>query len=170
MITFDKLEVYTLYTFEANCSGVPNTVTYARRTDVARPSAPRHINVTLKNQKLQVQWSPPARPYGPIDLYRIMLDGKLIESNLNQSETLYQLKTPYVAGTKHQIGISACNIDTQNRTLCSDAKQAEVIYDGTQTIVTMASTTIGTISSIGQNLQVETISFLIIDLMFLVLK
>lgn len=122
--------------FDANCSNVPNVVTYQRRTDVGRPSSPRNVAVELKTGKLHLKWLTPNQPMGPINFYRLLVDGKQIESNLASNKSSYEMKTNYVPGSKQTVIITACNIDTQNRTLCSDPKQSEVIFDGKENMVT----------------------------------
>ena len=136
IVNVKQLQTYTLYMFDANCSNVPNVVTYLRRTDVGRPSSPRNVVVELKNGKLHLKWLTPNQPMGPINFYRILVDGKQIESNLASNKSTYEMKTNYVPGSKQTLIISACNVDTQNRTLCSDSKQSEVIFDGKENTVT----------------------------------
>ena len=138
IVSVNHLQPYTLYSFDANCSNVPSVETYMTRTDVGRPSSPRNVAVELKNKKLQLTWLAPHPPLGPIQSYRIIVDGKQIEPTVAGDQTSYQMKTDYVPGTKHTIAVTACNFDTQNRTLCSDPKATEVIFDGKVNTVTAA--------------------------------
>jgi hypothetical protein len=56
-----------------NCSEVIDTQTYAIHTDVSRPSPPLNTKIILVGQRLQLQWTPPSSPRGPIDEYRFIL-------------------------------------------------------------------------------------------------
>ena len=128
LVNIKQLQTYTMYSFEANCSGAAQTKMYAIRTDVSRPSPPHNPSVALNGHQLQLTWLPSRQPYGPIDEYRVTVDGTTMKPALNNTNLFYRMKQNYVAGAKHTMAVSACNMDTQNRTLCSDPKQAQASF------------------------------------------
>ncbi|CAF4028410.1 unnamed protein product [Rotaria sordida] len=153
-----NLQPYTLYLFDINCSEVMATKTYATRTDVYRPSSPLNIELTLNGQRLRLKWKPPAFPQGPIDEYQVIVDGVQVKPPMKNTELSYEMNKDYVAGITHTISVKACNIDTQNRTLCSDPKDTEISYFRNKT---------STSSNIApmQSISIKQISFMIILLM-----
>jgi hypothetical protein len=102
--------------------------TYAIRTDVFRPSPPVNPQIIRIDNHLQVQWTPPIFPRGPIDEYRLIIDGIEIKPPMKNTHLSYTMNKDYISGITHTMSVSACNIDTQNRTLCSNPKDAEVSY------------------------------------------
>ncbi|CAF1260286.1 unnamed protein product, partial [Rotaria sordida] len=153
-----NLQPYTLYLFDINCSEVMATKTYATRTDVYRPSSPLNIELTLNGQRLRLKWKPPAFPQGPIDEYQVIVDGVQVKPPMKNTELSYEMNKDYVAGITHTISVKACNIDTQNRTLCSDPKDTEISYFRNKT---STSSNIAPMESIS----IKQISFMIILLM-----
>lgn len=127
-VTIKNLQPYTLYSFDINCSEVMSIKSYAIRTDVFRPSSPRNIELILNNKRLQLKWMPPSLPQGPIDEYRVTVDKIEMKPALKNTVLSYTMNKDYISGITHTMSVSACNIDTQNRTLCSNPKDAEVSY------------------------------------------
>jgi hypothetical protein len=111
-----------------NCSEVIDTQTYAIHTDVSRPSPPLNTKIILVGQRLQLQWTPPSSPRGPIDEYRVTVDGIEVKPAMKNTVLSYIMNKDYVPGITQRMSVSACNTDTQDRTLCSNPKDAEVSY------------------------------------------
>jgi hypothetical protein len=107
---------------------VINSKNYAIRTDVSRPSPPRDITLTLNGQRLRLKWSRPTVPEGPIDEYRVTVNGIPVNSTIKNTEFSYQMNEDYVSGRTYTMTVSACNKDTQTRLLCSDPKSAQISY------------------------------------------
>lgn len=128
LVNIKQLQTYTMYSFEVNCSGAAQTKMYAIRTDVSRPSPPHKPSIALNGHQLQLTWLPPRQPYGPINEYRVTVDGTTMKPALNNTNLFYRMKQNYVVGVKHTMAVSACNMDTQNRTLCSDPQQAQASF------------------------------------------
>ncbi|UJR14637.1 hypothetical protein I4U23_001630 [Adineta vaga] len=121
-VVINNLETYTMYSFDLNCSQVNEIKTYTRRTDVSRPSSPGNIQIALHKQRLRLTWTPPNFPHGPIDNYRITIDGIEKLPYLSNTAISYEIGKNYVFGINHTMGVRACNNDSQQRILCSDAK------------------------------------------------
>ncbi|CAF4783701.1 unnamed protein product [Rotaria sp. Silwood1] len=134
-----NLQPYTWYSFNINCSEVMTTKTYATHTDVFRPSSPLNVEFLLNGQRLQLKWKPPAFPQGPIDEYRVTVDGVEVKPPLKNTKLSYVMNKDYVAGITHTMNVRACNIDTQNRTLCSNPKDTEISYRQNKTISTSSN-------------------------------
>ena len=132
-VTIKSLNPYTLYVFDLNCSEASTTRTYSMRTDVDRPSPPRKLLAQLFGSKLHFTWLFPWDLRGPIDEYRVTLDGVPVNETFTSSTFVYTMNKNYVAGTNHTISVSACNIDTQKRALCSDPKLAQLTFTGQAT-------------------------------------
>ena len=138
-----------MYAFEANCSNAIQTMTFAIRTDVSRPSPPRNASIALNGHQLLVTWFPPKQPYGPIDEYRVAVDGITMPRVLDNTKLFYRLNESYTVSTKHTITVSACNKDTQNRTLCSDPKQGQASFSenkNSSSITPTQSASVGRVS------------------------
>lgn len=114
-----------MYSFDLNCSEVIYVKTYTIRTDVSRPSPPNQIQITLIKQRLRLTWMPPKLPNGPIDNYRITVDGNEKKPYLANTKLFYDLDEDYILGVTHTMNVRACNIDSQQRALCSNARDAE---------------------------------------------
>ncbi|CAF0886030.1 unnamed protein product [Adineta steineri] len=120
-VVITYLRPYTLYSFDINCSEVMYMKTYTIRTDIFRPS--------------------PDLPQGPIDDYRVIIDGTEVKRRLKNTELSYKLNEDNIADVNHTLSIRACNIDTQNRILCSNSKDAEIFYSSIITNNTISPTT-----------------------------
>ncbi len=123
-----------------NCSEVKGIKTYSTRTDIFRPSPPRNTQIKLINQHLQLKWSPPTLPQGPIDEYHVIINNVKVEPPLNNTQLSYEMTEDYDSNRTYTMSVYACNTDTQNRTLCSAPKDATVLYFSNQT-TTDSSTT-----------------------------
>ncbi|CAF3301261.1 unnamed protein product [Rotaria socialis] len=130
-VTLENLQPYTVYSLEMNCSQVTNIGTLVVRTDVFRPSPPRDFEVQLNGHHLELKWKPPSIPHGPINDYRVTIDGIEIKPPLNNNALFYRMDKNYILGTTNKISIIACNIDTQERILCSNSKGSETSYFNT---------------------------------------
>ncbi|CAF0941505.1 unnamed protein product [Adineta steineri] len=95
--------------------------TYTIRTDIFRPS--------------------PDLPQGPIDNYRVIIDRTEVKRRLKDTELSYKINEDILANINHTISVHACNIDTQNRTLCSNSKDVEIFYSPIIINNTLSSTT-----------------------------
>ena len=140
-VTIQSLQPYTLYLFDLNCSEVLTASTYSVRTDVGRPSPPRKLLAQLFGSKLHFTWLFPLNLRGPIDEYRVILDGIPVNETFRSSTFAYTMNESYVVGNQHTISVSACNIDTQKRALCSDPKLAQLRFTGQATNDTASITT-----------------------------
>ena len=133
-----------MYSFDLNCSEVTYIKTYTIRTDVSRPSPPNQIHITLIKQRLRLTWTPPKLPNGPIDTYRIAVDGQDKKPYLANTELLYDFNEDYIFGVTHTMSVRACNVDSQQRVLCSNAADAESSFVENKTNL---NTTVATIDS-----------------------
>ncbi|CAF1233089.1 unnamed protein product [Adineta ricciae] len=143
-VTINNLQTYTMYSFDLNCSEVIYIKTYTIRTDVSRPSPPNQIQIILIKQRLRLTWAPPNLPNGPIDTYRITVDGKEKKPYLANTELFYDLNENYIFGVTHTMSVRACNTDSQKRALCSNAGDAESSFVENKTDL---DTTVATIDS-----------------------
>jgi len=102
--------------------------TYAIRTDVFRPSPPVYPQIIKIDNHLQVQWTPPIFPRGPIDEYRLIIDGIEIKPPMKNTQLSYKMNEDYIPGVTVAMNLLACNIDSQNRTLCSYPEDAQIAF------------------------------------------
>lgn len=164
-VAIKNLQPYTLYSFDINCSKVVDIKTYTVRTDVFRPSPPRNLELTLDSQRLLLKWKPPAFPQGPIDRYQVTVDELNVEASLKNTDLSYKMSIDHVQGTNHTFSVSACNVDIQTRSLCSDPKNAIISFYENM-IDTYTSTNVIATTIPRQSASIKQFSFLLILLVF----
>jgi len=132
-----SLQPYKLYSFTLNCSGFNNTAEHQAKTKVSQPSPPHNITFLLNSARLQISWLPPLEPAGPIDEYRLTIDGKNISSGLPNNQLSYEMLDDYVFGTTHTFTVSACNEDKEDSAIwCSKPDDAKETFKEDDTTTT----------------------------------
>ncbi|CAF0972619.1 unnamed protein product [Rotaria sp. Silwood1] len=124
----DDLQPDTLYSFTLSCVGTDQTMTRYNRTDYGRPSAPQNITVILNSKRLTLFWSPPLKPAGPVNNYRLIIDQSPAIDNIPNSQFSYNMKEDYIYGQKHVFYLLACNINRQNISECSNPNDGETSF------------------------------------------
>ncbi|CAF1036081.1 unnamed protein product [Adineta steineri] len=123
-----NLQPDTLYSFKLQCTGTDQTETRNIKTDYGRPSPPSDITFTLNSKRLQLSWSRPLSPAGPIHKYRLTINTDPTIDNLPHDKLSYDITENYVDGTEYKIVLVACNVNNKNEAVCSDANQGQATF------------------------------------------
>lgn len=124
-----NLQPVTIYWFTLTCEGALSPVERQIETDVGRPSAPREIKVSLNRQRLSITWLAPSNPAGPIDNYRLIYDRQRSTNFSVSPDALYfDLDEDYVSGTTITHFLLACNTNSKEQSICSDANDGKFSY------------------------------------------
>jgi hypothetical protein len=127
-VSMDNLQPYTNYSFHLTCNDADDTKTCNVTTDYGRPSTPQNIKVLLDAQNPTIIWSPPLSPAGPVNIYKLIIDDKVISDNIPGDSRSYELKEILADGGNHTVIVRACNKNQQNVITCSNQKGNDVTF------------------------------------------
>ncbi|CAF4374854.1 unnamed protein product, partial [Adineta steineri] len=153
------------YSFKLNCTGTDQTETRNIKTDYGRPSPPSDITFTLNSKRLQISWSRPLFPAGPIHNYRLTINTNSPIDNLPHDKLSYDITEDYVDGTEYKIVLDACNVNNKNEAVCSDANEGQATFIMGSTAAPAGETTTKPNSS---NIPSYSVAFLLFVFFFLV--
>lgn len=136
--------IHILYLYTELNETVENAVC-RYRTDVDRPSQPQNLTIEKNFTDVSFTWSPSLVPTGPIDYYTLEVNPGVIKVKLPSTILSYQLTIGYKPDA-YWVEIVACNIDTDNRTLCGMAI-SKTFFMQYSTTISPTSRSIATISN-----------------------
>ncbi|CAF0869769.1 unnamed protein product [Adineta steineri] len=100
---------------ETDTKPVPVTII----TDYDRPLAPKIVKVSLALNKITINWQPGSTSGVTYDFYKIIVDNKMIEDNIDSHKTSFEMPDVYNYGVEHTIYVQACKKNNQKHATCS---------------------------------------------------
>ncbi|UJR21563.1 hypothetical protein I4U23_024646 [Adineta vaga] len=129
------LQADTLYSFELICLEGDRNVQLYLRTDYGRPSPPQNVTPVLESRRVRLSWLRPTTPAGPIHNYRLKRNQNPVTNEIPGDALSYVMTEDYVFGSTDVFGLTACNTNNKNESICSDANQGTATFymEGTTT-------------------------------------